>query len=64
MTDNQQRAHDIAVACALTESNPIRIASKALKQDDTKPFDFYEVYKFAYSVALDALNRDFPEQNQ
>lgn len=51
MTDNEKRAHDIAIALL-----PILYS----KTQDQTPVDAYAEYKNAYECALANINRDFP----
>lgn len=50
MTDNEKRAHDIAIALLPILYN---------KSQDKTPFDAYAEYKNAYEHALECVNRDF-----
>lgn len=62
MTDNQKRAHDMAI---FTLGKIIDFASiaapAAIDGNETVTIDFYEKYKEMYIVTLNALNRDFPD---
>lgn len=53
MTDNEKRAHDIAVASMI-------VASKFPNKDDNT-VDLYQYYINSYESALIAINRDFPD---
>ena len=50
MTDNEKRAHDLAVAAAICNS---------LGSNDS---DIYTLYKSAQDIAIQAVNRDFPAE--
>lgn len=59
MTDNEKRAHDIAIAC-------IQIQAKFLKEEAIRnkhgiKMDLYNMYRDAYETALTAVTRDFPD---
>ena len=60
MTDNELRAHDLAIEASRIElSNHIaKISNKDLPADTG--FDLYLTYKAAYSILLENLNKDFP----
>lgn len=52
MTDNEKRAHDLAIA-----SLPMQY----LNSNSEKGIDIYRCYLDCYETALDAFNRDFPD---
>ena len=66
MTDNEKRAHDLAVAIAVasTFSNSAlsRIYTNTADTEEIK-LDLYAVYKDTYESALSSLARDFPNGN-
>lgn len=45
---NEQRAHDLTIACIL-------------KSKEIEPNDIYSEYKRIYNLAIQSINRDFPE---
>lgn len=53
MTDNEKRAHDIAVAAMI-------IAGK-IPNKGTDTVDIYQYYISAYNAAIESVNRDFPD---
>lgn len=53
MTDNEKRAHDIAVAAMV-------IAGKIPNKDENS-VDIYQYYISAYNAAIKSVNRDFPD---
>lgn len=56
MTDNEKRAHDLAIA-----SIPILYnAAKNAESEDNR-FDLYATYLSTYNEALKAINRDFSD---
>lgn len=63
MTDNEQRAHDLAlILVQYWMTSPISdseldVAGKA------KPRDIYSKYVETYQQALNAFNRDFPTKS-
>ena len=61
MTDNQKRAHDIAIFMLGKINIPSITAQEAKDRKEIIEIDFYKRYKEAYTVTLNALNRDFPE---
>lgn len=62
MTDNEKRAHDIAVAALVIATRPE--ALRAAETDDgVASIDIYQKYLDAYNSLLKALQRDFPSGN-
>lgn len=53
MTDNEKRAHDIAVAAMI-------VAGKNPNKGENI-VDIYQYYISAYNAAIKSINRDFPE---
>lgn len=60
MTDNQKRAHDLAILVLKKLDIACFMEPSAADGEEFK-VDLYEKYKEAYTAALDALNRDFPD---
>lgn len=60
MTDNEQRAHDLAVALTTTLLTPEYLVSEAIPREKVN-VDVYAKYKGLYESILKALNRDYPE---
>ncbi len=58
---NEHRAHDLAIAALDFEANR-RIASELNGSHDSSPFDIYRYYFKAYESALDAVNKDFHQE--
>ena len=55
MLDNKQRAHDLALLTVeILNKNP----------GDVDRLDVYKLYLEAYEMALEAFNRDFPEDEE
>lgn len=54
MTDNEKRAHDIAVAAM--------IISGKIPNKDENTVDLYQYYISAYNAALESVTRDFPDE--
>lgn len=61
MTDNEKRAHDLAVALVplMRDRHASQILNGELPEDDV--FDAYEYYMGCYESALKSFNRDFPD---
>lgn len=64
MTDNEKRAHDLAVAVAVAST----FSTSALSEEHTILSDtgertlfLYDVYKSTYDSVLLSLDRDFPD---
>lgn len=60
MTDNEKRAHDIAVA-TLPIMYKMRIAEAQNRGDDEIMVDLYTEYLSVYNQVLPGVNRDFPD---
>lgn len=61
MTDNEKRAHDLALLVMSKSIDLEQIARQAAgKGSQTVKIDFYAEYKKAYDAALPAFNHDFP----
>jgi hypothetical protein len=56
MTDNEKRAHDLAIATATV------MAFRAPAGEEK--YDLYAIYNNAYGLALEAVNRDFLDDDQ
>lgn len=58
MTDNEKRAHDIAIASmnAIVISESVKASSSGGRAN----FDFYKMYKSQYDSALKLIESDFP----
>lgn len=61
MLTNEQRAHDLAIAI-LRDFKSALISEKMRESNSNEDvhFDYYLEYKKIYSIALEAINRDFP----
>ncbi|HJC91629.1 MAG TPA: hypothetical protein H9695_11780 [Candidatus Mediterraneibacter excrementigallinarum] len=61
MTDNEKRAHDLAIALIplMQKSHNAQVLNGELAEDDV--FDAYEYYMGCYKSALESFNRDFPD---
>lgn len=53
MTDNEKRAHDIAVATM--------IIAGTTPNNGKDTVDVYQYYISAYNIAIESVNRDFPD---
>lgn len=60
MTDNELRAHDIAIASAKIVFEAELL--KAKQEHSDLNFDFYAVYMDAYSKVLESLQRDLSDK--
>lgn len=61
MTDNEKRAHDLALLAVSKTIDLEQIALQAAKRgDQIAKIDFYAEYKKVYDAALPVFNRDFP----
>lgn len=56
MTDNEKRAHDLAIA-----SIPFLFSATKNTKHEDNPFDLYAAYLSTYNEVLKAFNRDFPD---
>ena len=61
MTNNEKRAHDLAIAMIPIEHEIFitRIFNESISEDDR--FDVFKEYLRYYNAALEAFNRQFPE---
>lgn len=60
MTDNEKRAHDLAVAVCINVFNMKRQNQiNAGKTEIT--VDYFSEYMNAYNLAINAFNREFPD---
>lgn len=59
MTDNEKRAHDLAIASIpiAFENHQSAILNELIPEDT--PFDIYSTYMECYKNALESFNRDF-----
>lgn len=63
MTDNEKRAHDLAVAicvdvCHLKLNNQI---ANAENMEVNARIDYFTEYMNAYKISLESFNREFPD---
>lgn len=58
MTDNEKRAHDLAIAAI---PYAMDAAKQMVKEGTIDGFPFYKVYLQIYEDLLKAFQRDFPE---
>ena len=56
MTDNEKRAHDLAIA-----SIPLLYTDAQNAKEEDNRFDLYNAYMSVYNEALKSFNRDFPD---
>ena len=62
MTDNEKRAHDLAIAITYVTMKPEFLINEPLESDGhTLIFNPYEKYQQAYKALLKAFNDDYPE---
>ncbi len=62
MTDNEKRAHDLAVAITCETMRPETLQAIATATGKSEiHFDLYGVYKDYYRMFLPLFNRDFPD---
>lgn len=54
MSDNEKRAHDLAIVC-------MNYQQADIVNGNGERFDIYATYKNLYSKLLDICNRDFPD---
>ena len=59
MTDNEKRAHDLAVAVCLDIVHA-KAKSQIAKGKEVVPVDYFSEYMNAYEIALEAFNEHFP----
>lgn len=60
MTDNEKRAHDLAIAISVPKCIKMEEFLQANKKDGT--VDYLSEYIKTYEEALEALNKRFPNQ--
>lgn len=60
MTDNEKRAHDIALVLLAEIMKPQYLVNEVVGGSKSATVDAYAKYKTAYDSALKALNRDYP----
>ena len=60
MTDNEKRAHDLAIAYVPFAIEEIKKEAQSANISEVS-FTFYEMYLQAYHSFLEDLNDDFPE---
>lgn len=61
MTDNEKRAHDIAITVLPARINNAIDTFVKTGNADNAP-DVYQLYKSTYEMTLKALNQDYPDQ--
>ena len=61
MTDNEKRAHDLAIATLpfLHDNHYAMIENDDIPEDSA--FDIFEQYMACYETALESFNREFPD---
>ena len=57
MTDNEKRAHDIAVAA--TSAKIVALLNEAARTGKTLSYSYYDMYKAAYNEVLKLVESDF-----
>ncbi len=60
MTDNEKRAHDLAIAVAVDVCH-VKANSQINNGQDDVSIDYFSEYINAYESALEAFNRKFPD---
>ena len=64
MTDNEKRAHDLAIATVSGLMNPDFLKTQAsLHEDKIVTFDPYVHYMKAYRLLLESFEKDFSDGN-
>lgn len=61
MTDNEKRAHEIALFAAQTKV--MALLDESNKNHRLLSYNFYSLYQEAYASALTQLEIDYPEKN-
>lgn len=62
MTDNEKRAHDLAIAITSATMKPEFLINEPLEADGhTLIFNPYEKYQKAYKALLKAFDDDYPK---
>lgn len=63
MTDNEKRAHDIAIATIpiLYDSHKMNVMANSHLSVEEKAFDVYKQYLELYNQTIVSVNRDFAE---
>lgn len=59
MTDNEKRAHDLAVAICI-DSCHIKAKAQINSGSENVTVDYFSEYINAYDIALEAFNEKFP----
>lgn len=69
MTDNEKRAHDLAVAICVdvchvkanSQIANIKPDENAENMEITVKMDYFAEYMNAYNIAIESFNREFPD---
>lgn len=61
MTDNEKRAHDIAIASipVIYDLHKLNVIANPDMSDKDKAFDVYKHYLSCYNAVVKLVNRDF-----
>ncbi|MCM1112184.1 MAG: hypothetical protein NC399_02900 [Muribaculum sp.] len=62
MTDNEKRAHDLAIAITIDAAQMYRDAPIA-DNESQRSFDFFARYMEVYNQILECFNAQFPNSN-
>lgn len=60
MTDNEKRAHDLAIAICV-DAVHVKVNSQISQQKSDVSVDYFAEYLNAYNIALEAFNEHFPQ---
>lgn len=60
MTDNEKRAHDLAVALCVDICH-VKAKAQIVTGKEDIDVDCFSEYIFAYNAALEEMNKNFPE---
>lgn len=63
MTDNEKRAHDLALVLVAEIIKPEYVAGEAPDANGQIKVDLYQKYKKVYDSILKALKADYPNGN-
>lgn len=61
MFDTVQRAHEIALHA--TDAKISALLNESARAGKSLSFDYYTMYKSAFSEAIDLVKKDYPDSN-
>ncbi|MEI1258351.1 hypothetical protein V8Q34_26860 [Blautia sp. JLR.GB0024] len=63
MTDNEKRAHDLAIASIpiIYDLHKLNVITNPDMTVEDKAFDVYKQYMSCYNTIIESVKRDFPD---